>query len=109
MDATSRKDEIIQRVKLELAAAQAQELIGVSWSVPIKRASRETISRKLTKNALPSVFLNPGHRLRARNRLVVPIEVGLNEILTWAPKTCMKRCIGRYMDTCKWGIHLSRS
>ena len=33
VDATSRKDEIMQRVKSELATAQAQELIGVSRNV----------------------------------------------------------------------------
>jgi len=106
VDATTRKDEIMQRVKLELAAAQAQELISVSRSATypknLPRSSREIVSRKLTKNALPSVFLNPGHHLRAQNRSVAPIGVGPSGILTWTPKTCMKRCIGRYMDTCKW-------
>ena len=41
MDATSRKDEIMQRVKLELAAAQAQELISVSRNVTYPKNLRD--------------------------------------------------------------------
>jgi len=37
VDATSRKEEIIQRVKSELAVAQAQELINVSQNVLVQR------------------------------------------------------------------------
>lgn len=63
VDATSRKEEIIQRVKSELAVAQAQELINKTHD-------------KCFAKCVPK----PG------------------PAFTDAEQTCMKRCIGRYMD-----------
>ena len=101
-DMTAKKEALMNNIRAEMTLLSVQELMNVR-SVPCSCASStHRCFRKGPKNASKSVSPSLVHPCQVPNRSVV------SHVLTFhiahmvcANKTCLDRCLDRYMDACK--------